>query len=154
VNRLVSSVLGLNTTCTLFLVISAPPQSQVLTLTHEKASGPELNPYAAALFKGMPVQGIYGRCATLEPTCNREHAVFYGWRVPHIHCELSLARSFSRCVHVVKLRSSATTLLTCPVCHISDAVVFACCLVWWLSFRVLSLEIGALQCSPEDEQRA
>ena len=53
---------------------------QVLVLTHEKASPQELDAYLSALWQGVPVVGVYGRSASMEPPCDAEHAVFFGWR--------------------------------------------------------------------------
>jgi hypothetical protein len=53
---------------------------QVLTLTHEKASGKEIEPYAQALFNPVPVLSVYGRTASASPPCHKKHAVFFGWR--------------------------------------------------------------------------
>ena len=52
----------------------------MLVLTHEKASDAEIEPYIASRWPGMPVQLLLGRCATLEPSVLKEHAVFFGWR--------------------------------------------------------------------------
>jgi hypothetical protein len=49
-------------------------------LSHERAGGRELEPYAASVFSPMPVVVLTGRCASVEPPCSKEHAVWYGWR--------------------------------------------------------------------------
>ena len=60
--------------------LSARILIQVLVLTHEKASPQELDAYLSALWQGVPVVGVYGISASMEPPCDKEHAVFFGWR--------------------------------------------------------------------------
>lgn len=54
--------------------------SQVLALTHEKASNEEKLPYLQSLFAPCPVVGMYGRSAKLGTPCHPSEAVYYGWR--------------------------------------------------------------------------
>ena len=54
---------------------------QVLVLTHElsDARSWDLGKYQEHFYPVRP-QLLYGRSATLQPTCNVKQAVWYGWR--------------------------------------------------------------------------
>ena len=54
--------------------------TQVLVLTHEKASPPEMLPYLGAKWFPMPILNIYGRCGKAEPQVHGYSAGWYGWR--------------------------------------------------------------------------
>ena len=54
--------------------------TQVLVLTHERASPPEMLPYLGAKWYPMPILNIYGRCAKEEPAVHGYSAGWYGWR--------------------------------------------------------------------------
>ena len=54
--------------------------TQVLVLTHEKATPPEMLPYLGAKWFPMPILNIYGRCGKAEPEVHGHSAVWYGWR--------------------------------------------------------------------------
>ena len=58
---------------------------QVLVLQHEGADDVSTLPYLSTRFRGVPVREMLGRSATREPPCRKDHAVFYGWRVPSMN---------------------------------------------------------------------
>ena len=55
---------------------------QALVLTHEGASKVEQLPYLGVMLSPTPVLDFYGRCATRDPPCHKNHAVFYWWQDP------------------------------------------------------------------------
>ena len=52
----------------------------MLVLTHEMASDAETVPHAAAQFWPVRPLVMYGRSARLEPTCNKNDAVWWFWK--------------------------------------------------------------------------
>ena len=50
---------------------------QALVLTHEGASPVEKLPYLGVMLAPTPVLEFYGRCATRNPPCHKNDAVFY-----------------------------------------------------------------------------
>ena len=55
---------------------------QALVLTHEGATQVEQLPYLGVMLAPTPVLDFYGRCATRQPPCNKNDAVFYWWQDP------------------------------------------------------------------------
>ena len=59
---------------------------QALVLTHEGASQVEQLPYLSVMLAPIPVLDFYGRCATRDPPCHKNHAVFYWWQDSQNFC--------------------------------------------------------------------
>jgi len=57
--------------------------SQVLVLTHERATPEEQEGYLAALWPGVPISVVYGRSYAEAPTIPKSHSVWYGWKDLH-----------------------------------------------------------------------
>ena len=55
---------------------------QALVLTHEGASQVEQLPYLGVMLAPTPALEFYGRCATRDPPCHKNDAVFYWWQDP------------------------------------------------------------------------
>jgi hypothetical protein len=55
-------------------------QTEVLVLTHERASVEEIMPYHVVRLNPMPVVEMVGRSRALEPPCARDASVFSWWR--------------------------------------------------------------------------
>ena len=55
---------------------------QALVLSHEGATRVEQMPYLAVMLAPTPVLDFYGRCATRDPPCHKNDAVFYWWQDP------------------------------------------------------------------------
>ena len=53
---------------------------QALVLTHEDATVVEQFPYMGVMLAPTPVLEFYGRCATRDPPCHKNDAVFYWWQ--------------------------------------------------------------------------
>ena len=49
-------------------------------LNHELATLQEEMPYLAAIWHPMPVVQFWGRSASRQPPCAKDHAVFHWWR--------------------------------------------------------------------------
>ena len=56
---------------------------QALVLPHEGASDTEKLPYLGVMLAPTPVLEFYGRCATRDPPCHKNDAVFYWWQDAH-----------------------------------------------------------------------
>lgn len=56
-----------------------------MVLQHEAAEGVSTLPYLSTRFRGVPVRELLGRSATRLPPCNKDQAVYYGWRDPSPH---------------------------------------------------------------------
>ena len=68
--------------------------SQALVLTHENASQTEQLPYLGVLLAPTPVLNFYGRCATRNPPCHKNDAVFYWWQDLHKICNDIFLQNF------------------------------------------------------------
>ena len=53
-----------------------------MVLTHEGATKVEQVPYLGVLLAPTPVLDFFGRCATRNPPCHKNDAVFYWWQDP------------------------------------------------------------------------
>ena len=53
---------------------------QALVLSHERASGEEIEPYASVRLAPLQPLVLYGRSAAMAPECDKDQCVWYAWR--------------------------------------------------------------------------
>ena len=53
---------------------------EALLLSHEGATGPELEPYFQHVVKPLVPLVLYGRFARRDPPCHKQECVYYFWR--------------------------------------------------------------------------
>jgi len=51
-------------------------------LSHELATAAEMEPYLQEVLRPLRPLVLYGRAAGLEPNCQKQEALYYGWRDP------------------------------------------------------------------------
>ena len=71
--------------CKLFVFLRLLRRCQALLLSHEGATGHEVEPYLQHVLKPLAPLTLYGRFAAREPKCHKQECVYYFWRGRHCH---------------------------------------------------------------------
>jgi len=92
---------------------------RALCLTHERATPEEVVPYLTHAFHPLLILHLFGRASVDQPSCLKEHCVWYAWRdrdvqqCIYVHvCARSHAMRHA-CLPARSLHIEAVSLLPC-----------------------------------------